>query len=141
MLVQKSVNLVLMTLLSIASICSSKKKNEALPVVVPGIKIEDASQARTTTAAIMHFKVTLDKTTTVPVSVDYQLKDGSALASKDYTAASGTINIPANKSNAEIEVQIKSDPTDTRQNNLEFTIQLSNPKGCVLSIASAKGII
>ena len=108
---------------------------------MPVVKIENASVTRTTTTATMHFNITLDKTTTVPVSVDYILTDGTAIASKDYTAASGTINIQANQSIAEVAVQIKGDPTDTRQNNLEFTVQLSNPKGCTLGVASAKGTI
>ena len=89
----------------------------------------------------MRFNVTLDKTTTVPVSVDYTLADGSAMAPRDYTAASGTISIPANQSQVELEVQIKGDPADIRQNNLQFTVQLSNPKACSLAGLSAKGTI
>ena len=127
---------------SFASLSCSKKEDTPPPApVVPTLKIENASLARTTTAGTMHFSITLDKTTTVPVSVDYTLADGTATAPKDYTAASGTITIPANQSNAEIAVQVKGDPTDTRRDNLEFTVQLSNPKGCTLGVASAKGTI
>ncbi len=89
----------------------------------------------------MHFSITLDKTTSVPVSVDYSLQDGTATAPKDYTTASGTITLPANQSNAEVTVQIKGDPTDTRQDNLSFNVQLSNPKGCTIGTSSAKGTI
>jgi beta-glucanase (GH16 family) len=138
---QKYADLVLMIVCSFASLSCGKKADEAPPAVVPVIKIEDASQVRTTAASVMHFNITLNKTTTVPVSVDYTLADGSATAPKDYAAASGTVNIPAGQSTAEVAIQLKGDPADIRQNNLEFTVQLSNPKGCTLGISSAKGTI
>src|SRR5687768_15828898 len=115
----------LMVLVSIVSLACNKKDDNTPAPVVPVIKIEDAAVARTTTAGIMHFNITLDKTATVPISVDYTLTNGTATAPRDYTTSSGTITIPANQSNAEIAVQIKGDPTDTREDNLEFTVQLS----------------
>ncbi len=118
-----------------------KKDNGTAAAVVPVIKIEDASQLRTTTDGVMHFNVTLDKTTTVPVSVDYTLTDGTAVAGKDYTTAAGTITIAANQVQAQLDVTIKGDATDTRQNNLGFTVQLSNAKACQLGVLSAKGTI
>lgn len=122
--------------------CSKKGGTTSTPsAAVPVVKIENTSVARTTTTATMHFNITLDRTTTVPVSVDYIITDGTATALKDYIASSGTINIAANQANAEVAVQIKGDPTDTRQDNLDFTVQLTNPKNCTIGIASAKGTI
>jgi beta-glucanase (GH16 family) len=139
---QKIAKLALMSVFSFVSLSCNKKDNTTpAPVVVPSIKIENASQERTTTSSVMHFSITVDQTTSVPVSVEYSLADGSATAPKDYTSASGTITIPANQTSAEIAVQIKGDPTDTRQDNLEFTVQLNNPKNCKLGTASAKGTI
>jgi beta-glucanase (GH16 family) len=124
------------------TLLSCNKNDSVTPApVVPAVKVDNASVSRTTTTGTMHFNITLDKTTTVPVSVNYTLQDGTATAPKDYAAASGTINVPANQSSAEVAVQINGDPANTRQDNLEFTIQLSNPKGCTLGVASAKGII
>lgn len=120
---------------------SCKKKTDEAPAVVPVIKIEDASQARTASGGVMYFTLTLNKTTTVPVSVDYSLIDGTAKAAKDYTATSGTVTIPANQAQGQIEVSIKGDATDIRQTNLDFTVQLSNPKACTLGASSAKGTI
>lgn len=138
----KLATLALVIVFSFVSLCCNKEDKPDSPApVVPAVKVENASVVRTTTNTTMHFTISLDKTTTVPVSVDYSLKDGSAVASKDYTTASGTINIPANQSNSEVSVQIKGDPTDTRQDNLEFTIELSNPKGCKIGSSSAKGTI
>jgi len=141
-MLQKFINLTLLVLFGSAALSCSKDSNTpTTPAVVPTVKIENASLARTASAGTMHFNVSLDKTTTVPVSVDFTLQDGTATSPKDYTSASGTVTIPANQSNAEVAVQIKGDPTDTRQNNLEFTVQLSNPKGCTLGVSSAKGTI
>lgn len=129
--------------ISISFISCSKKTNTPVSAaaVIPVIKIESASVIRTITTATIHFNVTLDKTTSVPVSVDYVLTDGTATAVKDYTVTSGTVNILANQSNAEIAVQIKGDPTDRRQDNLDFNVQLTNPKNCTLGVALAKGTI
>ena len=141
-MLQKIGHLTLMVLVGSAAFSCSKDDNTpAPPVVVPTVKIENASLARTATAGTMHFNVSLDRTTSVPVSVDYTVQDGTATSPKDYTTATGTVTIPANQSNAEVAVQIKGDPTDTRQDNLEFTVQLSNPKGCTLGVSSAKGTI
>lgn len=131
----------LLPLVSMAIFSCGKKDSPAPAAVVPVVKIEDASQARSTTGSVMHFNITLDKTTTVPVTVDYTLVDGTATAAKDYTAASGTLTIAANQASASIDVQIKADPADTRQDNLVFTAQLSNAKACVLGVNSAKGTI
>ena len=111
------------------------------PPPVPVLTVQDASQIRNATASVMRFYVALSKATTNNVSVDYTLTDGTAVAPKDYAAASGTLTIPANKVQATIEIEIKGDPTDQRQNNLEFVLQLSNPKLCVLGVSSAKGVI
>ena len=140
-MLQKMIDLLLLTIFSLASLsCNKKNENQVAPIV-PAVKIESASVIRTPTASIMHFNVGLDKTTTNAVSVDYSLTDGSATAPRDYVAASGTVTIPANQAMAEIAVQIKPDPSDTRQENLEFTVQLSNPKGCTIGTSSSKGTI
>ena len=138
---QKIASRSLVAILSFALLCCSKKENNTPAPVVPSLRIENASIVRTTAPGTIHFNIALDKTTTVPVSVDYALQDVTATAPRDYQTASGTITIPANQSNAEIAVQIKGDPADTRQDNLTFTVQLSNPKGCTLAVSSAKGTI
>ncbi|MGN6533608.1 MAG: family 16 glycosylhydrolase [Ginsengibacter sp.] len=121
---------------------SCKKSGADKPeVVVPSIKVANASQSRSTVESVMHVQFTLNKTTTIPVSVDYTLKDGTAIASKDYAAASGTITIPANKTMADLTITIKGDPTNTRQANLTFNIVLSNPKNCTIASGTAQGTI
>ncbi|MCU7549704.1 family 16 glycosylhydrolase [Chitinophagaceae bacterium LB-8] len=141
MMLQKLADLLVMAVFSFLSLSCDKKDDNNPPTVVPVVRIENASVVRTTTTAVMHFNITLNKTANAPASVDYTLVDGTAIAAKDYSNASGTIHLPANQSTTEVAVQIKGDPTNTRQDNLEFTVQLSNPKGCTLGVASAKGTI
>ena len=119
----------------------SKRGGDVPPPVVPAITIADASADRTTTGRVMHFNLTLNKTTTVPVSVDYSFTDGTAKSPTDYTATAGTITIPANAAIASLDVQIKGDPTDKREKNLEFNVNLSNAKSCTVNVNSAKGTI
>lgn len=141
MIKQKFVETVCVITCCVVLFACKKKGNDTPPPAVPVATITDASAVRTTTAGTMQFTITLNKTTTIPVSVDYTLANGTATAPKDYGAASGTITIPAGQAIGPVDVQIKADPTDTRQNNLVFTIQLSNAKGCVLGSLSAKGTI
>lgn len=141
-MLKKIAHLFLMLASSLVSLsCGKGGGGDTTPAVIPNVKVENASATRTTSDGTMHFTISLDKTTTVPVSVDYKLVDATATAPKDYATSSGTVTIPANQASGEITVQIKGDATDTRQDNLYFTIQLSNPKNCKLSTASANGII
>ena len=121
--------------LMLFSACS--KGNNPEPV----ISIVDVSQVRTTTESTMIFNISLDKTVNNSVSVDYTLVDGTATAPDDYVASSGTITVPANQTRASINVQITGDPTNLRQPNLQFTIQLSNPKLCTIGTSTATGTI
>ncbi len=112
------------------------------PAVIPSVTIQDVSQPRGVTATTMEFYVTTNKTTANNISFDYSLIEGTAKSAKDFDMASGTITIPANQSQGKINVQIKSDASsDLRQPNLQFTVQLSNPKSCTLEKASATGTI
>lgn len=137
----KSLRFIFVMLSPYLLLACGKNGDDAPAPVVPVVKIEDASQARSTTGTVMRFRVSLNKTTTVPVSVNYTSSDGTALAPRDYTQVSGTLTIPANQAQAELQVEIKGDPTDTRQANLEFSVQLSNPRDCTIGVVSAKGTI
>jgi len=110
-------------------------------VQYPEISIQDSSLERTTTGSVMMFNLKINKPSENEISVDYALVDGTATSADDFEAVSGTVSIPANQTDATIDVQIKGDPLDIRQPNLEFTVQLSNPQFCTISTNSAKGII
>lgn len=107
----------------------------------PELSISEASQARTTTESVMKFQVTLSKTSSSPVSVDYTITDGTAVSPADFTSASGTLTIAPDQLKSSIDVQIKGDPLNKRQANLQFTVKLSNPKSCTIVKESAVGVI
>jgi beta-glucanase (GH16 family) len=108
---------------------------------VPVLSIQDVSQVRSTADATMRFHLNLNRPATNTVTVDYTLTDGTANSPGDFVLASGTVTIPQNQTEAAIDVQIKGDPLNKRQPNIQFTVSLSNPKFCTLSATSAKGTI
>ncbi len=112
-----------------------------MPATVPEISVMDVSLPTAATNTTMLFYINSDKTATTAVSVDYSVVDGTAFSPKDFVAVSGTLTIPAGKTQATIDIQIKGDPTNLRQTNLQFTIQLSNPKFCTIKTTSAKGTL
>ena len=111
------------------------------PVTLPEVTMNDMSQPMTATNTTMQFYANISKSSTKAISVDYSVVDGTATSPKNFTAASGTITFPAGKTQAIIDVQIIGDPTNLRQPNLQFSVQLSNPKLCTIGTSSAKGTI
>jgi beta-glucanase (GH16 family) len=107
----------------------------------PELSIQDASQTRSTTESTIKFQLTLNHTASNPVSVDYSIEDGTATSQKDFQSASGAVTIPANQTVTTIDIVIKGDPLNTRQPNLLFTVNLTNPKNCSIKTPSAKGTI
>ena len=118
-------------------LASCKKESDAFP----DLTIQDVSQVRTTSESIMEFILSVNAPSTKTVSVDYELEDGTAASPGDFVSASGTVSIPANQTQASIDVTIKGDPLNTRQPNLQFTVKLSNPVYCTITTPSANGII
>jgi len=136
-----AVTLILAFSMNLFSCSKNPDVPEPIPVTVPEISVLDVSQPIAATNTTMQFYINSNKTTTNAVSVDYSIVDGTALSPKDFVATSGTLTIPAGKTQATIDIQIKGDPTNLRQNNLQFTVQLSNPKSCTIKTASAKGTL
>ncbi len=132
-------SLVLLAVLGLSS-CGSKG-NDEVPVVVPVIKIEDATVTRVASDVNMRFRITLNKTTTVPVSVNYQTEAGSAAVSTDFTETSGTATIAAGSNQTEVQVPVKGDPTNTRRENLLFKLNLTNPVNGVTAVPFGTGTI
>jgi beta-glucanase (GH16 family) len=123
--------------LAMLNVFSCSKGSDPLPE----LSIQGVSQERKTTESTMKFRLTLSKPALNAVSVDYVLIDGTASSPADYMAASGTVSIPENQTQATIDVLINADPLNKRLPNLEFTVSLSNPKSCTIATSSAKGTI
>ena len=74
-------------------VACTKTKETGPAAYVPKVGIQDVQSERSEQKTNLKFFVYIDKITTVPVSVDYSLTDGTALANKDYTNKTGTVTI------------------------------------------------
>jgi chitinase len=73
------------------------------------------------------------------VTVDYATSGGTAAAGSDYTAASGTLTIPAGQTAGSIAVSVSGDTT--YEPNETFTLTLSNAAGATIVTDTAVGTI
>jgi Calx-beta domain len=73
-------------------------------------------------AVPVYFTVTLGAQQSSPVTFSYTTSDGSAMASTDYTALSGTATIPANKTSVVIKVMLTSNAPPATDKVFNFTI-------------------
>ena len=88
---------------------------------------------------MLAFVVTLSRAASAAVTVDYATSDGTALASADYTAASGTLAFQTGDSSKTIEVAVLDDDHDEDEETL--TLSLSNASGGRLTDGEATGTI
>ncbi|MFZ4775704.1 MAG: glycoside hydrolase family 9 protein [Terrimicrobiaceae bacterium] len=79
-------------------------------VPVPGLSIEDVSASEPAAGTVViQVPVTISPAPTVPVTVMYQTKEGTAKAMSDYIPASGTLAFEAGSSRKTIPVTLPSD--------------------------------
>ena len=106
----------------------------------PTITIADASAAE---GDSLTFTVSVSPTHSSAITLDYETVDGTAISHanvNDYTAASGTVTIPAGDSSATITVSTSED-TDIEINDT-FTVVISNPPtGVTIGDDTATGTI
>ncbi len=106
----------------------------------PTITIGDASAAEGDSLA---FTVSVSPTHSSAITLDYETVDGTAISHADvddYTAASGTVTIPAGDSSATITIATTED-SDIEIND-EFTVVISNPPtGVTIADDTATGTI
>ena len=89
--------------------------------------------------AELSFRVTLDRTAALEVTVDYATADGTARAGADYIAASGTLTFPVGETAKTVNVEVLADAHDEGEETL--TLTLSNPSYGELGDAEASGTI
>ena len=122
-------------LLVLAS-CSKSESGGGAPPPPPAsnarISIADSKQERSsTTVTNMIFVVNVENPGSQPIAVKYTTTDGTAKAGDDYTALSGTLNIPANQHNATIQVALPAD--STREDDRTFYLQLGEVTNAKIS--------
>ena len=90
-------------------------------MTVAAARVEEAANA------VVAFAVTLSRTATAQVTVDYTTRDGSPQAGSDYTAKSGTLTFQAGESSKTIEVAVLDDSHDEGEET--FTLALERLGG------------
>lgn len=113
---------------------------DAQPAVLPAISIADLS-TREGNGEHNHFMfaVTLDKASSVPVTVQYKTVDGSAAGGVDYTASTGTVTFAPGTTSQTIHVDIKGD--SVAEADETFTVLLSSPVSATIADGSGTGTI
>lgn len=120
----------------ICSACGKNSGGDPAPAAMPSLRITDVQQLRDNVSpSTFHFVVSLDRTFSKDVKVDYATVDGNTNGN-EYTKKNGTLIIPANSQSGAIDVMVKGD--SLRDENKIFYVQLSNPVNAKLS-SSAKG--
>jgi hypothetical protein len=86
-----------------------------------------------------NFTVTLSPASAGPVTVSYATADGSATASSDYSAASGSLTFAPNETSKSITVPVNGD-LDAEPNET-FVVDLSNASDATISDSQGTGTI
>ena len=103
-----------------------------------GISVSDA-RVEEAAGAVLAFAVTLSRSASSHITINYATSDGSATAGADYTAASGILTIESGSSSGSIEVTVLDDSHNDGEETL--TLTLSNASSGVLTDATATGTI
>ena len=103
-----------------------------------GISVSDA-RVEEAAGAVLAFAVTLSRSASSQITINYATSDGSATAGADYTETSGTLTFTAGESSQTIEVTVLDDSHDEGEETL--TLTLSNASGGRLTDAFATGTI
>ena len=87
----------------------------------------------------MSFTVVLSHAPTVPLTLSFATKNGSAKAPKDYAKASGTLTFQAGVTSQVIKVMIRGDVADEK--NEKFSVILSGATGGTIGDGTGVGTI
>ena len=102
------------------------------------LSVADA-RANENTDDALNFVVSLDKVSTLTVTVDYATSNGSATAGADYTATSGTLTFTPGDAAKSISVPILDDAIDDGVETM--TLTLSSATNARIADATATGTI
>ena len=129
-------------MVALISACNSSggSDKESPDAELPSLSIADADATEGDSGtANMTFVVTLSKSSSEIVTVEYSTSNGSATAGVDYQASIGTLQFAAGDTLQTISVTIQGD-TDVEASET-LIVTLSSPEEAQLSQASATGTI
>src|SRR5579863_1622719 len=114
--------------------CSKKSGNN-----FPSVSVNNIVQNRVDSNSVFRFYLGLNKAASAQITISYKTVDGTAVAGKDYFAASGSVTINAGASQAYIDITITGD--SLRKSLQQFYLQFSNPLNCTLASNQATATI
>jgi Glycosyl hydrolases family 16/Calx-beta domain len=130
----KSLSLILFVLLFLVQ-C---KKSETAPVpVLSSSLISQAEGNGGTSSFIFNFSLSVASSETVTVTV--KTVEGSAKAGEDFTAVDQLLEFKPGETTKQLTVVVVAD--DIREGRDDFSITLTNAKGCTLQASSYQGLI
>jgi Calx-beta domain len=119
---------------------SLEAMEERTLLTVPIMYANSASVVEHGTGPVtMQFTIDLTSAATQAVTVNYQTSNATAIAGTDYTAASGTLTIPAGQTAGMIPVTVLPDLAATT--NKAFYLSLSGASGATLATPKLCGTI
>lgn len=119
--------------------CSKGGGSGTTPPSLPSASISSVSGDRNPAGSVFSFTVSLSSAATSDVTIHYTTVAGTALETKDYAAAAGTVSIATGKTSANIDVQVTGD--SLRKPNQSFYVQLDAPQNCTLKTSKGFGTI
>ncbi|HWC32128.1 MAG TPA: Calx-beta domain-containing protein, partial [Actinomycetota bacterium] len=90
-----------------------------------------------TTSAV--FTVSLSGASGTDVTIPYSTADGTATAGSDYTAASGTLTIPAGQTSRTLAIAVTGDTVD--ETDEPFFVNMGSPTGATVADGQGQGTI
>jgi hypothetical protein len=106
----------------------------------PQIRISDAGTAEGNSGThALVFRVTLNRRSSVPVTVRYTTANSSATAPSDYVAKSGTVTFPAGATSRTISVSVRGDRT--HEANETFAVNIFGPTNATVADPVGIGVI
>jgi chitinase len=110
------------------------------PPVTPGISIMGSSAVvGTTGSSTLTFTVTLSAASTSPVTVDYATMDDTAIATTDYTPATGVLTFAPGTTSQTVDVTVLGETTTATEKM--FTLNLTDPSNATITTTNATGVI
>lgn len=91
------------------------------------------------TSSVFLVAVGLSTSSPIPVSVDFDVQDGTALAGEDFVATNGTLVIAPGATNGFIAVDVLGD--DVQEDDEAFTVHIANPTNAVIDGADGAVLV
>ena len=107
------------------------------PTGTPNIVVGDISIDETARTA--SFFVSLDRPSSLPISVNFGTADGTALAGQDFAATQGLLSFGAGEMVKMVTVNLIDD--NLAESDEFFQLQLTNPSGATLSTGAGTAMI